>query len=155
MILRQTAFYFLIVSFWFVLLFISIPASAEEIEYAHAIVTTSAGKEIPVEVADTIKKRSLGLGKRSVLKKGWGMLFVFEKRKMQRFWMKDMQFPLDIIWLDNHRIVQINNNVQPVNSGAVPELITSSVPVNFVLEIAAGHAEELKLKTGQRLKYKF
>ena len=83
------------------------------------------------------------------------MLFVFEKRKMQRFWMKDMQFPLDIIWLDNHRIVQINNNVQPVNSGAVPELITSSVPVNFVLEIAAGHAEELKLKTGQRLKYKF
>ena len=56
MILRQTAFYFLIVSFWFVLLFISIPASAEEIEYAHAIVTTSAGKEIPVEVADTIKK---------------------------------------------------------------------------------------------------
>ena len=128
---------------------------AEEIVYSHAIVTTSTGEVIPVEVADTLKKRSLGLGKRTSLKKGWGMLFVFEKRKPHRFWMKDMQFPLDIIWLDNHRIVHIIHNAKPANSKDQPEVITSPVPVNFVLEITAGRAAKLLLKTGQRMKIKF
>ena len=128
---------------------------AEEIVYSHAIVTTSTGEEIPVEVADTLKKRRLGLGKRTSLKKDWGMLFVFEKRKPQRFWMKDMQFPLDIIWLDNHRIVHIIHNAKPANSKVEPEVMSSQVPVNFVLEIAAGRAAKLQLKKGQRMKFKF
>ena len=128
---------------------------AEEIVYSHAIVTTSTGEEIPVEIADTPKKRSLGLGKRTSLKKSWGMLFVFEKRKPHRFWMKDMQFPLDIIWLDNHRIVHIIHNAKPANSKDEPEVMTSPVSVNFVLEIAAGRAAKLRLKTGQQMKFKF
>ena len=69
--------------------------------------------------------------------------------------MKDMQFPLDIIWLDNHRIVHIIHNAKPANSKVEPEVMTSPVPVNFVLEIAAGRASKLRLKTGQRMKLKF
>ena len=128
---------------------------AEKINYYNAIVTTSTGEKIPVEVADTPKKRSLGLGKRPSLKKGWGMLFVFEERKPHRFWMKDMQFPLDIIWLDNHRIVNINQNAKPATSDNEPDVMTSPVPVNFVLEIAAGRAAKLRLKKGQQMKFKF
>ena len=128
---------------------------AEKISYYHAIVTTSTGEEIPVEVADTLKKRSLGLGQRTSLKKGWGMLFVFEERKPHRFWMKDMQFPLDIIWLDNHRIVHIIPNAKPANSMDKPEIMTSPVPTNFVLEIAAGRSAILGLKTGQQMRFKF
>ena len=153
--LRKTIFISINVSLCIIQLFTFNQSFAEEIVYSHAIVTTSTGEEIPVEVADTLKKRSLGLGKRAFLKKGWGMLFVFEKRKPHRFWMKDMQFPLDIIWLDNHRIVQIIHNAQPVNSKVEPEVMTSPVPVNFVLEIAAGRAAKLRLKTGQRMNFKF
>ena len=153
--LRKTIFISINVSLCVIQLFTFNQSFAEEIVYSHAIVTTSTGEEIPVEVADTLKKRSLGLGKRTSLKKGWGMLFVFEKRKPYRFWMKDMQFPLDIIWLDNHRIVHIIHNAKPVNSRDEPEIMTSPVPVNFVLEIAAGRAAELRLKTGQRMKFKF
>ena len=153
--LRKTIFISINVSLCIIQLFTFNQSFAEEIVYSHAIVTTSTGEEIPVEVADTLKKRSLGLGKRTSLKKGWGMLFVFEKRKPHRFWMKDMQFPLDIIWLDNHRIVHIIHNAKPVNSRGEPEIMTSPVPVNFVLEIAAGRAAKLRLKTGQRMKFKF
>ena len=153
--LRKTIFISINVSLCIIQLFTFNQSFAEEIVYSHAIVTTSKGEEIPVEVADTFKKRSLGLGKRTSLKKGWGMLFVFEKRKPHRFWMKDMQFPLDIIWLDNHRIVHIIHNAKPANSRAEPEVMTSPVPVNFVLEIAAGRAAKLRLKTGQRMKLKF
>ena len=153
--LRKTAFISINVSLWIIQLLTFSQSFAEEIVYSHALVTTTTGEEIPVEVADTLKKRSLGLGKRASLKKGWGMLFVFEKRKPHRFWMKDMQFPLDIIWLDNHRIVHIIYNAQPVNSKVEPEVMTSPVPVNFVLEIAAGRAAKLRLKTGQRMNFKF
>ena len=153
--LRKTILISITVSLCIIQLFIFNQSFAEEIVYSHAIVTTSAGEEIPVEVADTLKKRSLGLGKRASLKKGWGMLFVFEKRKPHRFWMKDMQFPLDIIWLDNHRIVHIIHNAKPSNYRDEPEVMTSPVPVNFVLEIAAGRAAKLRLKTGQWLKFKF
>ena len=153
--LRKAILIFINVSLCIIQLFTFNQSFAEEIVYSHPIVTTSTGEEIPVEVADTLKKRSLGLGKRAFLNKGWGMLFVFEKRNPHRFWMKDMQFPLDIIWLDNHRIVHIIHNVQPVNSKVEPEVMTSPVPVNFVLEIAAGRAAKLRLKTGQRMKFKF
>ena len=153
--LGKTIFISINVSLFIIQSFTFKQSFAEEIVYAHAIVTTSKGKEIPVEVADTLKKRSLGLGKRASLKKGWGMLFVFEKRKPHRFWMKDMQFPLDIIWLDNHRIVHIIHNAQPSDPKDEPEVMTSPVSVNFVLEIAAGRAAKLGLKTGQRMKFKF
>ena len=153
--LRKTIFISINVSLCIIHLFTFNQSFAEEIVYSHAIVSTSTGEEIPVEVADTFKKRNLGLGKRAPLKKGWGMLFVFEKRKPHRFWMKDMQFPLDIICLDNHRIVHIIHNAKPTNSRDEPEVMTSPVPVNFVLEIAAGRAAKLRLKTGQRMKFKF
>jgi len=153
--LRKTILISLNVSVLIIQLFTFNHCFAEEIVYSHAILTTPTGDEIPVEVADTHKKRSLGLGKRTSLKKGWGMLFVFENQKQYRFWMKDMQFPLDIIWLDNHRIVHIIHNANPANSGDEPEVMTSPVPVNFVLEIAAGRAAKLRLKTGQQMKFKF
>ena len=153
--LRKTIFISINVSLCIIQLFTFNQSFAKEIVYSHAIVTTSTGEEIPVEVADTLKKRSLGLGKRTSLKKGWGMLFIFEKRKPYRFWMEDMQFPLDIIWLDNHRIVHIIHNAKPANSRYETKVMTSPVPVNFVLEIAAGRAAKLQLKTGQRMKFKF
>ena len=153
--LQRLFFYTIFVSFWFFLFFGSTVVFADEIDYAHAIITTSAGNEIPVEVADTVEKRSLGLGNRSGLKKGWGMLFVFEKRKPHRFWMKRMQFPLDIIWLDNHKIVHILRNIQPATSGEKHQTMSPPVPANFVLEIDAGRASELKLQLGHRVQYQF
>ena len=153
--MRHFFFCTIFIYFWFVPFFGSNFAFAEVQDYAHAIVTTSTGKKISVEVADTVEKRSLGLGKRSGLENGWGMLFVFEKRKQHGFWMKDMEFPLDIIWLDNHRIAYILRNVQPAKSGVIPPVMTPPETVNFVLEIDAGRADELKLQVGQHLKYQF
>ena len=83
------------------------------------------------------------------------MLFVFDKLEAHHFWMKDMNFALDIMWLDNHRIVDIIKNVKPVRSGKRPPILKPLAPANFVLEIAAGRSTELKLKKGDLLKYKF
>ena len=69
--------------------------------------------------------------------------------------MKDMRFPLDIVWMDNHRIVHIISNAKPANSETNPEVMTPPIPINFVLEIAAGQAAKLRLKKGQLIKFKF
>ena len=155
MILRNIFFYVFFFSLCSMVFFVSRIGFAKQIKYEHADVKTSSGIEIPVEVADTSRKRSLGLGKRTELKKDWGMLFVFENSKKHRFWMKDMQFDLDIIWLDNYRIVHILRNVQPAISGEKPTILEPPQPAKFVLEIASGRASELGLKQGDFLKYFF
>jgi len=133
----------------------SIKILAEQFKYEHATVKTKSGIEIPVEVADTFKKRSLGLGNRLELKKEWGMLFVFKNKKKHSFWMKDMRFALDIIWLDNFRIIFIHRNVQPAKDGEKLMILEPPESANFVLEVASGRASELGLKKGDRLEYKF
>ena len=124
--------------------------------YDHAKVFLSDGTVIPVEIADTEKKRNRGLGFRSSLRQGWGMLFVFDSKKPHGFWMKDMHFPIDIIWLDNYRIVHIEHSVPPPVPGeSSPPVFTPPSASNFVLEIAEGQSEALHLKVGQTLRYEF
>ena len=135
--------------------FITEGALAQEFSYAHATVITPKGVSIPVEVSDTPEKRSLGLGKRDKLEKGWGMLFVFEKRIPHSFWMKNMRFPIDIIWLDNQRIVELAENVPPPQEGESPKVMEPRLPSNFVLELESGRARALGLKVGQKLSYQF
>ena len=130
-------------------------ALAQEFSYAHATVITPKGVSIPVEVSDTPEKRSLGLGKRDKLKKGWGMLFVFEKRIPHSFWMKNMRFPIDIIWLDNQRIVELAENVPPPQEGESPKVMEPRFPSNFVLELESSRVRALGLKVGQKLSYQF
>ena len=76
--LRKTILILINVSLCIIQIFTFNQSFAEKIVYSHAIVTTSTGEKIPVVVADTLKKRSLGLGKRTSLIIGWGMLFGFE-----------------------------------------------------------------------------
>ena len=148
--------YIILVSVLFLLFsFITEGALAQEFSYAHATVITPKGVSIPVEVSDTLEKRSLGLGKRDKLEKGWGMLFVFEKRIPHSFWMKNMRFPIDIIWLDNQRIVELAENVPPPQEGESPKVMEPRLPSNFVLELESGRARALGLKVGKKLSYKF
>ena len=148
--------YIILASVLFLLFsFITEGALAQERSYAHATVITPKGVSIPVEVSDTPEKRSLGLGKRDKLEKGWGMLFVFEKRIPHSFWMKNMRFPIDIIWLDNQRIVELAENVPPPQEGESPKVMEPRLPSNFVLELESGRARALGLKVGQMLSYQF
>ena len=135
--------------------FITEGALAQEFSYAHATVIAPKGVSIPVEVSDTPEKRSLGLGKRDKLENGWGMLFVFEKQIPHSFWMKNMRFPIDIIWLDNQRIVELAENVPPPQEGESPKVMEPHLPSNFVLELESGRSRALGLKVGQKLSYQF
>lgn len=103
-------------------------------------------KEIKVEIADTDEKRERGLSGRKSLGKNEGMLFIFQLPAKYSFWMKDMFFPLDIIWIDeNKRVSAISKNIFPET---YPASFSPSEDVKYVLEVNAGWAEKNGVKVG-------
>src|SRR3989338_9432441 len=69
-----------------------------------------------VEIADDTAERARGLSGRVVLAEDSAMLFLFELPSVQNFWMKGMNFPLDIIWIKGDTIIGFAENVPPDNS---------------------------------------
>lgn len=99
------------------------------------------------EVADTPEERGRGLGGHDPLSSGQGMWFVFDAPYPYSFWMKDMEFSIDIIWFDeNLRIVHIERNVSPAS---YPETFTPESPAQYVLEVPAGFSSEHDLSVGE------
>lgn len=117
--------------------------------------TTPQGTIIQAEVADTTQKRALGLMFRDSLPPNRGMLFTFFDSQEWSFWMKNTRIPLDIIWMDKtKKIVHIEHNV-PIctrSDDGCPNYQPNS-PAMYVLELAAGSANLLKLRPGVRLRF--
>jgi hypothetical protein len=110
-------------------------------------------KEWRVEIANTTVKRIQGLSGRENFGDISGMLFDFSKFGKHGIWMKDMNFPIDIIWLNNGKIVDISPN-------ASPELDTSFIfypreDANYVLEFPANFAESNNLEIGSVIEIKY
>lgn len=98
-------------------------------------------KRYGLEVADSDSEREKGLGGRESLCAECGMLFVFEQPGQYAFWMKDMRFPLDIIWLSGDRVVFAAHDVEPDFSG----VIEPGVFADQVIEINAGAVRGLNI----------
>lgn len=103
-------------------------------------------KQFLVEVAQTDAQKSLGLSDREGLNQNAGMLFVFNKPSRQYFWMKDMKFPIDIIWIDENK--KIVGNVMNAKPEDYPEAYPSPQNVAYVLEISSGAVKKLGIKIG-------
>lgn len=109
------------------------------------------GKEISVEIVDTPLSRQQGLSDRENLDVGSGMLFIFGDKQPRSFWMKNMNFPIDIIWIDDDKVVKIDENLTP--EGETPENhYNSKAPVNYVLEVNAGFSAQNNINIGDSVK---
>lgn len=104
---------------------------------------------IMVELANTSELRAKGLSGYNNLTPDQGMLFIFPVTSRTSFWMKDMKFPLDFLWIYGGRISQIDRNI-PAPTPAVPEpyRISPQKPIDYVLELPAGWAREHEIKIG-------
>ena len=97
-------------------------------------------------IADTPAAQEKGLGGRTYLASDEGMLFIFPRDGEYAFWMKDMHFSIDIIWISaDGRIVYIAPNVSPAT---YPEDFVPPAPARYVLEVPAGFADLHGVKVG-------
>lgn len=112
------------------------------------------GQNIFVEIVNTDATRAQGLSDRKELKNGQGMLFDFTNTSLTRpsFWMKDMHFDIDIIWINNGTIIGITPNVP---APSTPNNLPSYPPpsdVTHVLEVPSGWSERTNTKVGDLVK---
>ena len=108
---------------------------------------------ITVEVVRTAQEQARGLGGRSSLPKGGGMLFPFDAAKPRVFWMKGMLIPIDILWIREGKLVAIDANVAPPRLHEAPAVV--SQVADMVLEVQAGFAQEMGVKVGQMVRVKY
>jgi uncharacterized membrane protein (UPF0127 family) len=106
---------------------------------------------VQVELADTPRERIQGLSGRQSLADNHGMLFIFPEPGTPNFHMKDMQFCIDIIWLDQHRtVVDITSTICP---DTYPNTYSPQQPAQYVLEVPAGFSSGQNISVGDSARF--
>lgn len=101
---------------------------------------------IYVEVADTPASRVQGLSNRDSLGANSGMLFIFDRADYHRIWMKDMRFPIDVIWIGSDlKVVDITEQLRP---DTFPREFEPVTPARFVIEVNANFAASFGIQVG-------
>ena len=129
--------------------------NVQNIEFAKdaLVIKTQAGKThvFQIELAISPQQTARGLMNRDELAADHGMLFVFNKPEIQTMWMKNTHIPLDMLFIDKAgRIKHIAPMARPYDE----KVISSQVPVSFVLEINGGQAEKLGINVGDMLQHR-
>lgn len=106
--------------------------------------------EVQVELALTPAKRELGLMYRNHMDENDGMLFVFPASGRLRFWMKNTEIPLDMIFADSSgKIVGIVADAQPYSLRSVGP----DVDAKYVLEVNGGFCARHRVRAGDRMRF--
>jgi hypothetical protein len=120
-------------------------------ETSKAVVKFENGVAIIADIAESPEERARGLMYREILEENTGMFFVFEEERYYAFWMKNVRFPLDILWLDRDlRVVHISANTPPCT--AEPCMVYPPLkPAKYVLEVTANFTHKNNIKIGDRI----
>ncbi len=104
---------------------------------------------IPVDLAITPDQQAKGLSIKNILNESQGMLFPFHNPGDYSFWMKDMKFPLDILWINSdNKIVHIEKNLQPcVFFLLCPSYSPHSIS-KYVLEVNSNYTTKNNITVG-------
>lgn len=112
------------------------------------IVIVFGTSTIAVDVARTPASWEKGLSGRTSLAPNTGMLFIFNRPDLWAIWMKDMLFPIDIVWLDvAHRVIKVEENIAPET---YPKTYEPKTPARYILELPAGTVKSTGITVGQQ-----
>jgi uncharacterized membrane protein (UPF0127 family) len=102
-----------------------------------------------LEEVTTLPAQEQGLGSRVAMDADRGMLFTYTRDDQRCFWMKDMHFSLDIIWVDHvHNVTHIEPHLAP---STYPQ--TYCATGQYVIELSSGEAAKDRLEAGQNLNF--
>jgi uncharacterized membrane protein (UPF0127 family) len=108
------------------------------------------GKNIKMDISDTDCKRELGLSGRKSLLDGTGMIFVFEKNGNYGFWMKEMKFSIDMVWVESD--LTVNGIEKSAAPETFPKIFGQEYLAKYVLELPAGFSEKNSVVVGNKIK---
>lgn len=142
---------FVIVIIFLVTTFFLISQVSKTYSPANIKIVKIAGQNIKVDLALNSREHKHGLSGRNKLGGDEGMLFVFNHFGKYPFWMKDMNFAIDIIWIsEDLKVVYIKKEARPES---YPEQYIPDENAKYVLEVVSGFADENNLKVGDRVEF--
>lgn len=110
-------------------------------------------KKINLIVAKSAKEKEIGLSEKTSLPQDQGMIFPFDKPSLDySFWMKNMKFPIDIIFINKNKVVTLYPNAKTPESAQSPIVYKPTEPADKVLEINAGLSKKYNIKVGSEVK---
>lgn len=119
----------------------------------HSTTTTLAigQTNLKTQVVIDEAERTRGLSGSQPLGDDQAMLFVFPAEDTWGIWMKEMNYPIDIVWLDKDKTVQhIVENAQP---SSYPSIFRPAQPMRYVLEMKAGTVKHKSITIGARAEF--
>jgi len=136
------------------LAWLSVTANLER-QNSMVLVLRVGEQTLGVEVADSAEEWSQGLSGREQLAGDEGMLFVFDDQVRRSFWMRQMRFPLDMLFIRNGRVSELFPRVPAPGEGQDGReiRIQSQEPADWVLEVNSGWAQEHGIKVGDEVTY--
>lgn len=135
----------LIIIFFFLIFFLFILKNKERDFFEIRI----GNEKLVVWVAENLSEKSKGLSGIKELKEVDGMLFIFKEETVPSFWMKEMNFPIDIIWISaDKEIIEVTENILPET---YPRTFSPKEPVKYVLEVKANWVKKKNIKIGDEL----
>ncbi len=106
------------------------------------------------DVSASNEQRTKGLSVKDDLAENEAMLFVFDNEAPHTFWMKDMKFPIDIIWIDSNKtVVHIEHNLQPCSSDVLCATYKPNDDSLYVLETIGGFAKKHNVVEGTTVEF--
>lgn len=106
-----------------------------------------------VDIADTVLSTARGLSGRARLEADQGMLFIFPQAEPRYFWMNEMLFPLDVLWIREGKVVGLQEDIpHPAANGGAIARFQSPEPADMVLEIHAGEIAKQGIMVGDEVK---
>jgi len=110
--------------------------------------------DLQADVALSSEEQTKGLSIKDSLKSNEGMIFPYESPRTLSFWMKDMKFPIDILWLDgDKKVVHIEEGLQPCSPFLPCPSYTPDVQAQYVLETVAGFSSANGITTGTPVEF--
>jgi len=108
---------------------------------------------VQAEIADTHPNRTKGLMFRKSLGSKKGMLFIFEQECIPSFYMKNVSFPLDMIWFSgDKKVVHIVESAPPCRVNCA--IYTPDANAKYTLEVNAGFVKKYDVKIGDSVDFK-
>ncbi len=106
---------------------------------------------LKIEVADSVSERKKGLSGRESIANDEGLVLVFDEEDYHGIWMKEMNFSIDIIWINqDKKVVDYRLSVVPET---YPEIFLPGKPAKYVLEVKSGFVEQEKIEIGDKLDF--
>jgi len=103
-----------------------------------------------VMVANTKASRAQGLSGRRSLDPYGGLLFIFDDSSYHGIWMKDMNFSIDVIWINSDlKVVGITTNLTP---GSYPRIFEPPSPVKYIIETKPHFADNIGIQVGDKVR---